>query len=121
MEAPRNNTDDLLASSDAAEAQTQHAAPAAAPGGDDEWRTEGSEYLGRAVRRTVFGPDGEPIAHSDGAVAGWLDADASDFLDEGGTPAALYHVRFTSGPLAGDAEDLEVAMACHVRIPSLNH
>ena len=38
----------------------------------------------------------------------WIDADTSDFTDDAGKPAALYHVRYARGSLLdGDGEDLE--------------
>ena len=40
-------------------------------------------------------------------VIGWLPKEESDFLDDEGKPAALYRIRYVSGDLAGDIEDLE--------------
>ena len=40
----------------------------------DGWRVEGSEYLGRTVRRTVLDTSGLVTSHSDGVIRGWLDA-----------------------------------------------
>ena len=40
-------------------------------------------------------------------VIGWLPKEESDFLDGEGRPAALYRIRYVSGDLAGDIEDLE--------------
>ena len=72
------------------------------------WRVEGSEYLGRTVRRSVLDASGKPISHSEGCVRGWLDASRSDYNDAEGKPAALWHVYFSSGELEGDEEDLEL-------------
>ena len=100
----------------------------------DEWRREGSIYLGEEIirrvcrchacprpftaaksmfkplhpphhpthRRTVLGVDGEVEGKSTGVVEGWLDEKISDFNDDNGQPAALWHVTYTSGPLKGD-------------------
>lgn len=77
---------------------------------DDEalWRTEGSVFLGRLVRRSVF-EDDEVERWADGTVVGWLSAAESDFLDAAGQPAALYRVEYHSGlaRLRGEREDLE--------------
>ena len=85
-----------------------------AEGGNDddkeaEWRVEGSEYLGRRVRRSVFTDNGLIEGFSHGTVVGWLDAHESDYTSayNDGAPAALFHVAFDEGPLAGDEEDLE--------------
>lgn len=74
----------------------------------DGWRVEGSEYLGRTIRRTILASAGLATSHSDGCIRGWLDASASDFLDSTGQPAALWHAYLTSGELAGDEIDLEL-------------
>jgi hypothetical protein len=48
-------------------------------------------------------------------VVGWLDAHESDFTDDAGAPAALFRVRYASGELAGDHEDLELHELLEVR------
>ena len=58
------------------------------------WRVEGSEYLGRSVRRSVLDASGKPISHSEGAVRGWLDASRSDYNDSEGKPAAVARLLF---------------------------
>lgn len=63
---------------------------------DDEWRREGSPYLEMRVRRV----------DAEGAVIGWLSAEESDFTDANG-PAPLYRVKYDSGRLCGEIEDLE--------------
>ena len=72
------------------------------------WRVEGSQYLGRTVRRSVLDASGQATLHSDGTVRGWLDASRSDYADGSGKPAALWHVYFSTGDLEGDEEDLEL-------------
>ena len=74
----------------------------------DGWRVEGSEYLGRTVRRTILDAAGRPVSCSDGMIRGWLDAARSDYVDGTGTPAALWHVYLATGALAGDEVDLEL-------------
>ena len=37
-----------------------------------------------------------------------MPASTSNFYDDDGKPAALWRVRFTSGPIKGDSEDLEL-------------
>lgn len=71
------------------------------------WRTEGSVYLGRRVRRSVPDEDGERWA--DGEIIGWLSAEESDFVDARGRPAALYRAEYDGGLLKGECEDLEEA------------
>ena len=77
-----------------ADARAALAANGARAAPDDEWRTSGSAYLGRAVRRSIFDGAGALVGFSNGTVRGWLDAHESDFSDERGAPAALYHVVF---------------------------
>lgn len=81
------------------------------------WRVEGSEYLGRSVRRSVLDATGKPISHSEGCVRGWLDASRSDYVDGEGRPAALWHVYFASGELEGDEEDLELSELLESLVP----
>ena len=52
-------------------------------------------------------PEAEDPTQARAKVIGWLPKDESDFLDGEGRPAALYRVRYVSGDLAGDIEDLE--------------
>ena len=56
--------------------------------------------------------------YSEGKVTGWLSAAESDFLDDTGQPAALFHVKYTKGELAGDQEDLELhEVKASIKIP----
>ncbi len=75
----------------------------------DEWRIEGSPFLGRRVKRSILNNDGTVVGFSLGTVAGWLDAHESDCVSEyrNGLPCALFRVAYDSGPLSGDIEDLE--------------
>ena len=74
----------------------------------DGWRVEGSEYLGRTVRRSILDATGRPLSYSDGIVRAWLDASRSDYVDSTGTLAALWHVYLSTGEVAGDEIDLEL-------------
>ncbi len=52
-------------------------------------------------------PAAEDPTQARAKVIGWLPKEESDFLDVEGKPAALYRIRYVSGDLAGDIEDLE--------------
>ncbi len=65
---------------------------------DAEFKTEGHPLIGREVTRS----------DSKGTVVGWLSAAESDFVDGDGLPAALFHVEYTEGELAGEEEDFEL-------------
>jgi hypothetical protein len=71
---------------------------------ESEWRTEGSAYVGRGILRTVQGDDGQ-LGEGWGKIMGWLSAEESDFTDDNGQPAALWHVVFDDVTLG--EEDLE--------------
>ena len=71
---------------------------------ETEWRTEGSAYVGRGILRTVVDDDGQ-LGEGWGKITGWLSADESDFVNEQGNPAALWHVVFDDASLG--EEDLE--------------
>ena len=43
-----------------------------------------------------------------GHVEAYLPASTSDFYDDDGKPAALWRIRYTTGPIKGDSEDLEL-------------
>lgn len=90
------------------------APPVAPQGGDDEWKTSGHPLIGREIIRLV---EGGP-AYSEGKVVGWLSAQESDFLDDNNNPAALFHVKYTAGALANDAEDLELhEVEASIKVP----
>ena len=59
---------------------------------ESEWRTEGSAYVGRGILRTVQ-EDGQ-VSEGWGKITGWLSASESDFVNDDGKPAALWHVVF---------------------------
>ena len=73
----------------------------------DTWYTAGSEFVGRALRRAVFGEDGKPAGAVEAEVVGWMPPEIADFQNDAGDAAALWRVRYTAGALAGDEEDLE--------------
>jgi hypothetical protein len=75
----------------------------------DKWRTEGHEWIGKRLRRPVKGKFAHIIDHVKAKVVGWLSADESDFFDENGTPAPLWHVLWEDGD-EEDLEDFEVCM-----------
>jgi hypothetical protein len=68
------------------------------------WRTEGSEYLGLDVLRAVTDNDGR-VGEGWGSITGWLSADESDFTNDQGEAAELWHVVFDDTALG--EEDLE--------------
>ena len=71
------------------------------------FRTEGNEWIGRRIYRSVREDDGTESTTS-GIVTGWLPAEEADFLCSlTGQPAPLWHAVYDSGSLAGDEEDLE--------------
>uniref|UniRef100_A0A7S3K5W3 Uncharacterized protein n=1 Tax=Aureoumbra lagunensis TaxID=44058 RepID=A0A7S3K5W3_9STRA len=76
----------------------------------DEWRTVGSEYINKKVRRKVSAPDDNDVLWVQGVVIGWLPASESEFVDDNGKPAALYRIKYTAGwkELRNDVEDLEL-------------
>jgi len=56
-----------------------------------EWRTTGSEYLYRRIRRSVV-EDGLVLGFSDGSVVGYLPKEESDYETAAtGEPAPLWH------------------------------
>jgi len=94
-------------SGEAAQGSDAPTTPEAADGAAAvDWRTDGSDFVGRRVYRTVTSEDGF-LRRVEGVVVGWLSAAESDFFDACGAPAALYRVAYDGGELADDAEDLE--------------
>jgi hypothetical protein len=79
----------------------------------DKWRTDGHEWIGKRLRRPVKGRFGHTIDHVKAKVVGWLSADESDFFDENGVPAALWHVLWEDGD-EEDLEDFEVSIELSV-------
>uniref|UniRef100_A0A7S2WSB3 Uncharacterized protein n=1 Tax=Rhizochromulina marina TaxID=1034831 RepID=A0A7S2WSB3_9STRA len=75
-------------------------------GGEGGWKSD-HEWVNRPIRRRILEPGADGDTFVDGVITGWLSAKESDFEDSSGTPAPLWHVRYTSGSLAGDEEDLE--------------
>ena len=57
-------------------------------------------------------------SHSDGVIRGWLDASRSDYVDDNGKPAALWHVYLATGELAGDEIDLELHEVIDSLVPA---
>ena len=99
-------------SAEAAQGSDAPTTPEAADGAAAvDWRTDGSDFVGRRVYRTVTSEDGF-LRRVEGVVVGWLSAAESDFFDECGAPAALYRVAYDGGELADDAEDLEEHEVC---------
>ena len=73
----------------------------------DTWYTVGSDFIGRSLRRAVFGEDGKSVGAVDAEVVGWMPPEIADFQNDAGDSAALWRVRYTAGALVGDEEDLE--------------
>ena len=73
------------------------------------WRTEGSEYIGKKVRRYVLGSHDT----ADAVVVGWLDKSESDFFaKKTGEPAPLWHVTYDDARLGSEnLEEWEVRAA----------
>ena len=78
-----------------------------------KWRSDGSEYLGKRVRRYVYDSSQRPIDCADGVVVGWLDNDESDFFPDGSNvPAALWRVQYDDTRIGSeDLEEYEVKEA----------
>ena len=73
------------------------------------WVEEGHEFLEKHVTRT-HGNEGDErgVTFSKGVISAWLPPTAADpFVDSSGKRSSLFKVRFFSGELAGDVEDLE--------------
>ena len=47
---------------------------------DNEWCTEGNEYIGNGVRLYVFDSTGKPTDAADGTIAGWLSKEKSNLF-----------------------------------------
>ena len=62
---------------------------------------------GETPETVAEAPAAEDPTQARAKVIGWLPKEESDFLDGEGRPAALYRIRYVSGDLAGDIEDLE--------------
>ena len=61
---------------------------------NNQWRTEGSEYIGRKVRRYVWDSRNKLIDAADGVVVGWLSKEESDYFAEAsGEPAPIFHMQ----------------------------
>ena len=57
------------------------------------WLVDGSPYVGKRVRRSVLGEDGDEIGYAKGNIVGWLPAEKSDFnCPKTGEPAPLWHL-----------------------------
>ena len=69
----------------------------------DEWRTEGHEFIGKRIRRPIKGAFGRVIKMSEAKIVGWLSKEESDYKNEAGEPAALWHILWNDG----QEEDLE--------------
>lgn len=70
------------------------------------WCTEGSDYIGKKVRRYVFDGRDRLIDAADGVVVGWLSKEESDYNAEAtGEPAPLWHMTYDDARIG--SEDLE--------------
>ena len=93
----------LAASAAAAKAAADAATDTSAEQ-ESEWRTEGSAFVGRGILRTVQDDDGQN-GEGWGKITGWLSSEESDFLNDQGEAAALWHIVFDDAALG--EEDLE--------------
>eukprot|EP00293_Proteomonas_sulcata_P019382 CAMPEP_0184290008 /NCGR_PEP_ID=MMETSP1049-20130417/2356_1 /TAXON_ID=77928 /ORGANISM="Proteomonas sulcata, Strain CCMP704" /LENGTH=412 /DNA_ID=CAMNT_0026597021 /DNA_START=120 /DNA_END=1358 /DNA_ORIENTATION=- len=75
---------------------------------DEDWQTEDSQWIGKRVRRIVFGENGEPIKSGIARIVAWIPKETSDYTDEKGKPAALWHVVWEDGSEMEDMEEFEV-------------
>lgn len=58
---------------------------------ETSWRSTGSVYLWRRIRRSVF-ENGKVVGFSDGSVVGFLSEHESDYVSSTtGQPSALWH------------------------------
>ena len=70
------------------------------------WRTEGSDYIGKKVRRYVFDARDRLTDAADGVIVGWLSKEEADYLAEAsGEPAPLWHMTYDDARIGN--EDLE--------------
>ena len=58
----------------------------------DEWRTEGHEYIDKRIRRPIKGAFGRIVTYSEARIVGWLPAEESDYTNQAGEAAALWHL-----------------------------
>jgi len=99
-----------LAESAVPRAQQDEAPEDAALEEEIPFRTEGSDYIGKKVRRYIFNPRGKICDAADGVVVGWLSKEESQFETEDSTEqqpiyAPLWHMKYDDTQLG--EEDLE--------------
>jgi hypothetical protein len=100
----------ILAESAVPRAQEDEALEDAALEEEIQFRTEGSDYIGKKVRRYIFNPRGKICDAADGVVVGWLSKEESQFETEDSTEqqpiyAPLWHMKYDDTRLG--EEDLE--------------
>ncbi|KAH8050021.1 hypothetical protein JL722_11552 [Aureococcus anophagefferens] len=104
MEESASSSDAASAAPDAApDAPMEDAAPAApaAAEPEPEWKTSGP-FVGQWITRSVLNEASKVASFSVGKVVGYLSAAESDYVDEKGAAAALWHVAYVSGELVTD-------------------
>ncbi|KAJ1453996.1 hypothetical protein M885DRAFT_618488 [Pelagophyceae sp. CCMP2097] len=108
-EKPRAQSDEARVETVESRPRAQSDASRRSDKGDSDWRSEGSNEIGKRVRRSVPDEDQE-VRFADGSVIAWLPSAVSDFFDAAGAPAPLYRIKFDAGwsALRGDEEDLEL-------------
>ena len=109
MEESASSSDAASAAPDAApDAPMEDAAPGApaAAEPEPEWKTSGP-FVGQWITRSVLNEASKVASFSVGKVVGYLSAAESDYVDDAGAAAALWHVAYVSGELVDDSEDLE--------------
>jgi hypothetical protein len=63
------------------------------PENENGWLTEGSPYVGKRIRRSILGDEGDEVGYGKANVIGWMPADMSDFIcKKTGKPAPLWHI-----------------------------
>ncbi len=100
----------ILAESTVPRAQEDEAPEDSALEKEIPFRTEGSDYIGKKLRRYIFNTRGKICDAADGVVVGWLSKEESQFETEGSTEqqpiyAPLWHMKYDDTRLG--EEDLE--------------
>jgi hypothetical protein len=90
---------------------------------DNEWYTDGNEYIGKRVRCCVFDSTGKLTVAADGIIVGWLSKEKSNFFAANTPPerdrphppckpAALWRLKYDDAALGGEnLEEHEVIEA----------
>jgi len=90
------------------------------------WRHEGNELIRRMVRRSLWSngehADSRVIGAADARIVGWLPKEESDFVDEQGRAAALWHIVYDDHKIGEeDLEEYEVVESLALLAASQGH